>query len=82
MPKFRKKPIIVEATRITRPIKIETLEGDMVGRVGDWLITGTQGEQYPCKDDIFREIYEEVEEAQDTCTMQTGGGQAEEGSPC
>ncbi len=25
---------------------------------GDWIITGTTGERYPCKDHIFREIYD------------------------
>lgn len=25
---------------------------------GDWIITGTKGERYPCKPDIFAEIYE------------------------
>ena len=32
----------------------------MVGNPGDWLITGVAGEKYPCKDDIFRATYEEV----------------------
>jgi hypothetical protein len=27
---------------------------------GDWIITGTAGEHYPCKPDIFPDIYEEV----------------------
>ena len=60
MPLFKKKPVIVEAVRLTRPIIIKTLEGDMAGEVGDWLITGVKGEQYPCKDDVFRMTYEEV----------------------
>lgn len=25
---------------------------------GDWIITGTKGEKYPCKPDIFADIYE------------------------
>lgn len=29
---------------------------------GDWIITGTKGEVYPCKPDIFAEIYEPVTE--------------------
>ena len=41
-------------------IKIETLEGDMIAQVGDWVIKGTEGEFYPCKDKIFKDIYEEV----------------------
>lgn len=58
--KFRKKPVVVEAERLTERIEIETLEGVMVGNPGDWLITGIAGERYPCKDDIFRATYEEI----------------------
>jgi hypothetical protein len=39
-------------------IRIDTLEGTMRADVGDWIIKGTQGEFYPCKPDIFAEIYE------------------------
>lgn len=28
---------------------------------GDWIITGVQGEVYPCKNSIFQETYEPVE---------------------
>ena len=28
---------------------------------GDWIITGVQGEKYPCKPDIFEKTYEAVE---------------------
>lgn len=41
---------------------IHTLEGVMVVRLGDWVITGISGEYYPCKPDIFKETYELVEE--------------------
>jgi len=37
---------------------VHTLEGDMVGGVGDWIIRGVKGEFYPCKPDIFAETYE------------------------
>jgi hypothetical protein len=63
MPKFRKRPVVIEAVQLTRQITIKTLEGEMVGNVGDWLITGVNGEQYPCKPDIFAKTYERVEEA-------------------
>lgn len=45
-------------------VKIATLEGVMHGNLGDWIITGVNGEKYPCKDDIFQKTYEkpEVEE--------------------
>lgn len=62
MAKYRKRPVIVEAVQITEPMKIETLEGVMEGRPGDWLITGVKGERYFCKDDVFRETYEPVDE--------------------
>lgn len=42
-------------------IKIETLEGDMIVRKGDWVIRGVNGEFYPCKPDIFEKTYEKVE---------------------
>lgn len=60
MPKYRKKPIIIEAVKLTRKIVIKTLEGEMTGNPGDWLITGVNGEQYPCKDDIFQKTYEKL----------------------
>ena len=34
----------------------------MKASVGDYIITGVHGEQYPCKPDIFKETYESVED--------------------
>lgn len=62
MAKFRKKPVVIEAVQLTRRTTIHTLEGDMVGEPGDWLITGVEGEQYPCKDSVFQATYEPVAE--------------------
>lgn len=39
---------------------IETLEGDMVANVGDFIIKGVKGEFYPCKPDIFYATYDEL----------------------
>ena len=39
---------------------IETLEGDHMVLVGDWVITGVHGEHYPCKDEIFKKTYRRV----------------------
>ena len=39
-------------------IFINTLEGEMVASVGDWIIKGVKGEFYPCKPDIFAATYE------------------------
>lgn len=41
---------------------ITTLEGDMTISEGDWIIKGTKGEFYPCKPDIFEQVYEPVED--------------------
>ena len=40
---------------------IPTLEGSMRMDRGDMLITGVQGEVYPCKPDIFVATYEAAE---------------------
>ena len=39
---------------------IPTLEGDMLLGKDDMLITGVDGEIYPCKKEIFEKTYEEV----------------------
>lgn len=36
---------------------VHTLEGDMFGLIGDWIIRGVEGEIYPCKDSIFKATY-------------------------
>ena len=59
--KFRKKPIVIEAYQTDREMVIHTLEGDHHASVGDWIITGVNGEQCPCKPDIFAKTYEPVE---------------------
>lgn len=37
---------------------IDTLEGGHVVCPGDWIITGVNGEVYPCKPDVFEKTYE------------------------
>jgi hypothetical protein len=49
-----------EYAGIGAAIRIPTLEGTMVGSVGDWIIKGVKGEFYPCKPDIFEATYEAV----------------------
>lgn len=38
---------------------INTLEGNMEAKKGDWIIRGLEGEFYPCKDSVFKAKYEE-----------------------
>jgi hypothetical protein len=51
-PTFEDTPILV----------IQTLEGEMAARPGDYVIRGVQGEFYPCKPDIFAATYEPASE--------------------
>jgi len=41
---------------------IDTPEGQHVVIPGDWIITGVNGENYPCKHDIFQMTYEAVKD--------------------
>lgn len=92
--KYRKKPVVVDATRWhrngdhpqvvryyrnpsddgDRPCShcgnlmqdhgwIDTLEGGHIVCPGDYVITGVQGERYPCKPAIFDATYERVADA-------------------
>lgn len=94
MPKFKKKPVVIDAIHVTRGVVlggsyisgepgkpnsvgterlvltadgssvkeftgvVETLEGRMFFGIGDYIITGVNGEKYPCKPDIFEKTYE------------------------
>lgn len=40
---------------------IDALEGGHIVCPGDWIITGVNGERYPCKPDIFEATYERIE---------------------
>ena len=76
--KFRKKPVVIEAEQFREAkvpwpvgvrvigadgaICIDTLEGVHHVSEGDWIITGVEGEKYPCKPDIFEQTYEKVDE--------------------
>jgi hypothetical protein len=62
MPKYRKKPIVIEAYQTDTEVIISTLEGKMKAHAGDYIITGIKGERYPCKPDVFEATYEPVEE--------------------
>ena len=59
--KFRKKPVVVEAYKTEKREVIHTIEGDMIASPGDWIITGVNGEKYPCKPDIFEKTYEKID---------------------
>jgi len=91
MPKYRKKPVVIEAVQwfvagdhstvtelrnhhgdleygkckncgedLSSHGWVATLEGGHIVCPEDWIITGVQGENYPCKPDIFEKTYEAV----------------------
>lgn len=37
---------------------VRTLEGSLLVDEGDYIITGIEGEKYPCSPDIFEKTYE------------------------
>ena len=61
MPHYRHKPSIIYAHKVDMPVTVKTLEGDMDGNIGDYLVLGTQGEAYIVKKAIFEDIYELIE---------------------
>lgn len=53
-----KKPIPIKCVQIHEPFVVETMEGLMKGKKGDWLIIGIHGEMYPIDQEIFQKTYE------------------------
>ena len=61
-----KKEIYAFATgyafiKSSEQLVINTLEGEMLVSINDYVIKGVNGEFYPCKPDIFDKSYEVVE---------------------
>ncbi len=59
---FKKKPVDIQAERLTKDESLDTLEGEMQGKKGDWKATGVEGEQWFIKDSIFEKTYEPVDD--------------------
>ena len=51
----------IDHWKVPGGLVIKTLEGEHLASIGDYIIRGVYGEFYPCKPDIFKETYEEVE---------------------
>lgn len=64
MPKFRKKPVVVEARGpLTQAELVVTAHGRVRVEAGDYVLTDSQtGDTWPIKPDIFEATYEPVEE--------------------
>ena len=53
-----KKPIPIKCIQIDEPFEVETMEGTLRGKAGDWLMVGINGEIYPCDREIFEKTYD------------------------
>lgn len=57
---------MVKKYNITPPMPLDpdytinTLEGNMVLGVGDWIATGIKGEHWPIASDVFKNTYAEL----------------------
>ena len=56
-----KKPIAIQCCQIHEPFEVETLEGRLKGKKGDWLMVGIHGELYPCDREIFAKTYDLIQ---------------------
>ncbi len=57
---YRKKPVVVHAIQMGGDFIVNTLEGEMGGHKGDYLVYGTHDEEYPVRKDIFEANYEAI----------------------
>ena len=53
-----KKPIPVKCYQMNEAFEVETMEGTLKGKAGDYLMIGVRGEMYACDKEIFNETYE------------------------
>ena len=50
----------IDHSKISGGLIINTLEGEHIASIGDYIIKGVNGEFYPCKPDIFNKTYDEA----------------------
>ncbi|MGB5236639.1 MAG: hypothetical protein WBM43_06175 [Flavobacteriaceae bacterium] len=53
-----KKPIPIRCVQINEPFEVETLEGTLSAKAGDWLMVGINGEMYAIDQQIFQKTYD------------------------
>jgi hypothetical protein len=66
-----KKPLVVHTKQMEEEFRVKTLEGDYkLGKPGDFLMKGIEGELYICDKDIFIKSYDFVEEVNETLCLE------------
>ena len=63
--RYVKKPIPILAAQVDDEFVVETLEGTLTGKKGDYLVMGVKGELYPVDKEIFEQTYEPVKEGKE-----------------
>lgn len=59
---IRHKPNVLKAVKNAKGGQLlQTMNGPVYTNEGDYIITGVNGEQYPCDPEIFKELYEVVD---------------------
>jgi len=53
-----RKTQLAEAVKMKEEFSVETMEGTMTGKPGDYLMRGIKGEVYPCDGEVFENSYE------------------------
>jgi hypothetical protein len=53
-----KKPIPIRCIQMEDAFTVETMEGNHLGKPGDYLMVGIEGEMYPCDREIFEKTYD------------------------
>lgn len=55
---YRRKPGNVQAVKINEPFTVDTLEGRVTAKAGDYLVFGDQNDVWPVDQTIFESRYE------------------------
>ena len=59
--KVVKRPIPIYVKKMEKDFWLQTLEGKMIGRAGDYIAIGVMGERYIIREKIFEATYEIIE---------------------
>ena len=57
---YLKKPVTVLAKQLDRDFMIQTANGLVKGKVGDYMVKAPSGDTWPVQKEIFETTYEEV----------------------
>ena len=57
MKNYASNPVEIKAVQMNCEFSVDTLEGVMIGKKGDYLVQGIEKELYPVKESIFKTKY-------------------------